>query len=92
MKKQYETKLSELEMQNEELLKKFQNLNENNIVNLKKNVVNLELKYSQAISQKYNLEKSFTNERVLLQQLQAKNDYLSDRLEEEQRRNEQLSG
>lgn len=41
IKKEYETRLSELEQQNENLLKKFQNMTENNITNLKKNVVNL---------------------------------------------------
>ena len=44
-----------MEIENEELLRQFQNLNEINVVNLKKNVVNLELKYSEAVSQKYNL-------------------------------------
>lgn len=61
MKKEYETRLAELEQENEELLKRFQNLNEANVINLKKNVVNLELKYSEAVSQKFNLEKSVEN-------------------------------
>lgn len=91
MKKEYETRLSELEIENQELLKKFQNLNEANIVNLKTNVLNLQLKYSEAISQKYNLEKNFENERITMQQLHAKNDYLDERLQEELRRGEQLT-
>lgn len=47
IKREYETRLSELEQENENLLKKFQAMTENSIVNLKKNVVNLELKYSE---------------------------------------------
>lgn len=34
-------------------------MTENNIVNLKKNVVTLELKYSEEVSQKVNLQKEF---------------------------------
>ena len=55
LKKDYETRLAELELENQELIKRFQNLNEANVVGLKKNVVNLQLKFSQAVSQKFNL-------------------------------------
>lgn len=57
IKKEYETRLSELEQENENLLKKFQSMTENSITTLKKNVVNLQLKYSEQVSQKVNLQK-----------------------------------
>lgn len=64
IKKEYETRLSELEQENENLLKRFQNMTEGNIVNLKKNIVNLELKYSEEVSQKVNLQKEFEDKLI----------------------------
>ena len=91
LKKEYETRLSELEQENENLLKRFQNMTEGNIVNLKKNIVNLELKYSEEVSQKVNLQKEFEDKLIELEVLRAKNEYLEGRLGEEVRRGELLT-
>jgi hypothetical protein len=73
IKREYETRLSELEQENENLLKRFQAITESSIVNLKKNVVNLELKYSEEVSQKVNLQKEFEDKHIELEVLRAKN-------------------
>lgn len=91
IKREYETRLSELEQENENLLKRFQAMTESSIVNLKKNVVNLELKYSEEVSQKVNLQKEFEDRLLELEVLRAKNAYLEGRLAEEVRRGEQLA-
>jgi hypothetical protein len=61
-------------------------MTENSIINLKKNVVTLELKYSEEVSQKVNLQKEFEDKLIELEVLRTKNEYLQGRLGEELRR------
>lgn len=59
VKKEYESRLYDLEQENERILERYQSKSEESENALRKNLVSWEIKYSEAVSKKDNFEKSY---------------------------------